>query len=302
MSIDISTLTSIYESVRTLFSQIYDEQLPDYQVYAMEVPSGGQTEVHNWLGAIPSLKEWVGSRVIDKLSAFEYAIENRDWQETIAIDRNAIEDDRIGLYRPAIEMLARQARNHPSELALRLFNANPVGYDGQPLFSANHSEGQSGVQSNIITGAGTNLDQIIADLDAADARFASFRNDRGDPIMIGGRPLRVTHVMCPPALIGKFRTIQSAQTIANTNNRWYQNLEIIVNPYLTDQTDWIAMCLEHPVKPALVQIRRAARLQDFNSVVAETELFHNKRFLIGVDGRYAVAPAFWQTAIRVANA
>lgn len=302
MSINISTLTSIYESVRALFAQIYDEQVPDYQTYAMEVPSGGQTEVHNWLGAIPSLKEWVGSRVIDKLSAFEYAVENRDWQATISIDRNAIEDDRVGLFRPVIEMLARQARNHPSQLALQVINNNPTGYDGQPLFSASHSEGSSGTQSNIITGSGTNLDQIIADLDAADARFASFRNDRGEPIMIGGRPLRVTHVMCPPSLVGKFRTIQSAQLVQNTNNRWYQNLEVIVNPYLSDANDWIAMCLEHPVKPVLVQIRRAPQLQDFNAVVAETELFHNKRFLIGVDGRYAVAPAFWQTAIRVANA
>lgn len=301
-SVDVMTLRSIYESVRALFLEIYNQEVADYTLYAMEVPSGGQTEVHNWLGAIPTLKEWAGPRVIDRLSAFEYTVENKDWQLTLEIPRNAIEDDRVGLYRPAVEMMARQARNHPSQLALRLFETNPVGYDGQPLFSVSHREGDSGTQSNILNGSGVTLDQILADLDAADARFADFKNDRGEPILIGGRPLRVTHVMVPNGLLGKFRTIQNADMIQNTNNRWRGNLEIIVNPYLADQNDWVALCLEHTVKPVLVQIRRRAQIEDFNSQVAEVELFHNKRFLIGVDGRYAVAPAFWQTAIRVVNA
>lgn len=302
MSVDVMTLRALYQNVRALFLEIYNQEVADYTVYAMEVQSNTQSEVHNWLGSIPTLKEWAGPRVIDKLSAFEYTVENKDYQLTIEIPRNAIEDDRVGLYRPIIEMVARQARNHPSQLALQVFQNNPVGYDGQPLFSASHSEGSSGVQSNIVVGSGTNLDQILADLDVVDARFASFKNDRGEPILIGGRPLRVTHVMVPNGLLGKFRTIQNADVINNVTNRWRGNLEIIVNPYLTDQDDWIALCLEHAVKPVLVQIRRPARLEDFNSEVAAVELFHNKRFLIGVDGRYTVAPAFWQTAIRVTNA
>ena len=100
-SVDVMTLRSIYESVRTLFLEIYNQEVADYTLYAMEVPSGSQTEVHNWLGAIPTLKEWAGPRVIDRLSAFEYTVENKDWQLTLEIPRNAIEDDRVGLYRVA---------------------------------------------------------------------------------------------------------------------------------------------------------------------------------------------------------
>ena len=298
-SVDIQTLSAIYESVRALFLDIYNSTPPAYTDLAMEVESNSETEVHNWLGAIPTVKEWVSERTIERLSAFEYAVQNRDWEMTIEIPRNAIEDDRIGLYRPVIQTMAQQARNHPSTLVMRLFNDNPVGYDGQPLFSTAHSEGQSGTQSNIVIGASTALADLIAALDAASARFASFRDDRGNPIMIAGQPLDVTHVMCPPALKGAFETIARAEIIQNTTNKWQGRLQVITNPYLTDQNNWIALCLAHPFKPALVQIRRPATIQDFDSQVAAYELFHRNRFVIGVDGRYAVAPAFWQTAILV---
>jgi phage major head subunit gpT-like protein len=300
-SVDIQTLSAIYENVRALFLDIYNSTPPAYQDFAMEVQSQNQTEIHNWLGAIPSVKEWVSERTIERLSAFEYAVTNRDWEMTIEIPRNAIEDDRVGLYRPIIETMARQARNHPATLAMQIFQNNPTGYDNQPLFSTTHQEGQSGVQSNIVTGSGTTLAQIIDDLDKVSARFASFKDDRGNPIMIAGQPLDVTHVMVPPGLKGAFETIARAEMIQNTTNKWQGRLQVITNPYLTDQNDWIALCLAHPFKPVLVQIRRPATIQDFNSEAAAVELFHRKRFLIGVDGRYAVAPAFWQTAIRVTN-
>jgi phage major head subunit gpT-like protein len=301
-AVDIQTLSAIYENARALFLDIYNSTLPAYQTIAMEVESNTQTEVHTWLGAIPTVKEWVSERSIERLSAFEYAVVNRDWEMTIEIPRNAIEDDRIGQFRPVIEMMARQARNHPSMLVMQIFRDNPVGYDNQPLFSTNHQEGQSGVQSNIVAGSGTTLAQIIDDLDQASARFASFKDDRGNPIMIAGQPLDITHVMAPPALKGVFETIARAEMIQNTTNKWQGRIEVITNPYLTDANDWYALCLAHPFKPVLVQMRRPATIQDFDSEVAAYELFHRKRFLIGVDGRYAVAPAFWQTAIRVSNA
>ncbi len=300
--LDIMRLTAIYESVRALFLSIYEQELPAYRDIAMEVQSSTQTEVHNWLGAIPTMREWVSERIIDKLSAFEYVVPNQDWANTIEIPRNAIEDDRIGLYSKLIITMAREARNHPTRLAYQIFQDNPTCYDGKPFFATDHSEGQSGNQSNLITGTGNSLANLIADLDTADARFAEFKNDRGEPIMVSGAPLRVTHVMTPPGLKAQFETIANAQMIQNTTNKWAGRLGVIVNPYLTDTNDWFALDLSHDFKPILVQIRRPATFSEFSSVAAEHELFHNKRFLIGVDARYAVKPAFWQTAIKVVNA
>lgn len=301
-AVDTSTLTAIYEAVRALFLDIYNSTPPTYTDYAMEVESTAQVEQYHWLGAFPSMKEWVSERTAERIGAFMYSVENRNYEGTITIDMNDIEDDRLGLYRPLVEAAARTARNHPAQLALQVFEQNPTAYDGNPMFSPSHEEGQSGVQSNIVTGTGTTLPNLIADLDAADARMASFKNDRGEPIMISGMPLSVTHVMAPPALKGAFETIANAQMIQNTTNKWAGRLSVIVNPYLTDQNDWIAICARAEAKPVLVQIRRPAQPNGFDSAVAETERFWRRRLVIGIDGRYAVAPAFWQTAVRVVNA
>lgn len=299
--LDVMSLRAIYQAVRALFVDIYNQELPAYTDLAMETRSVSGREVYSWLGAVPTMHEWVSDRMIQRLGAFEYTVPNRDYALTIEIARNAIEDDQIGLYRPLIETIARQARNHPAELVYRMFGENPIGYDGRPLFATNHEEGESGSQSNVVGGFGTDTTAILTDLDKCEERFASFRNDRGLPIMVAGRPLSVTHVMCPPALKGVFTTIANAQVVSNTTNKWAGRISVLVNPYLSDANDWYALCLEYPFKPALVQIRRPATVSQFDATLAQAELFKNKRFLIGVDGRYAVAPAFWQTAIRVSN-
>jgi phage major head subunit gpT-like protein len=300
-AVDTSTLQAIYENVRALFLDIYNRTAPAYQEFAMEVPSTTQQETYTWLGAFPTLQEWVSERTIQRIAAFEYTVVNKNYEATISIDMNDIEDDRIGVYRPMIELAAQTARNHPADLAFQLFQQNPTGYDGQPLFSANHQEGASGTQSNIITGTGTSLTNLIDDLDAASARFASLKNDRGQPITIAGQHLDVTHVMVPPALKGAFETIAFANMIQNTTNKWANRIKVIVNPYLTDNNDWFALCLQYPFKPILVQMRRPPAPSGFNDSVTENERFWRRRMVIGIDGRYAVAPAFWQTAIKVVN-
>lgn len=58
----------------------------------MEVPSVSREENYKWLGQIPRMREWVGEREIQNLSASDYTIKNKDFELTIAVPRNDIED------------------------------------------------------------------------------------------------------------------------------------------------------------------------------------------------------------------
>lgn len=58
----------------------------------MEVPSVSRDESYKWLGQIPRMREWVGEREIQNLSASDYTIKNKDFELTIAVPRNDIED------------------------------------------------------------------------------------------------------------------------------------------------------------------------------------------------------------------
>ena len=101
------------------------------------------------------MRDWLGDRVVKDLSAFHYEIANKDYEVTIGVDRNDINDDQIGVYNPIIRMLAQQAKVHPAQLVFALLAAGFATecYDGQYFFDSDHPVGESTV-SNVGSGAG----------------------------------------------------------------------------------------------------------------------------------------------------
>ena len=54
--------------------------------------------------------------MIQALEAHTYTIVNRNFEDTVAIDRNDIEDDTYGVYEPIIEQLGWDTKMHPDML------------------------------------------------------------------------------------------------------------------------------------------------------------------------------------------
>jgi len=92
------------------------------------------------------MREWLGSRVIKNLAAHGYKIVNRDFEQTVSVPRNDIEDDRFGLFGPMLEEMGRAAAETPDELTFALLAAGftEAGYDDQPFFDTDHPVGTSG--------------------------------------------------------------------------------------------------------------------------------------------------------------
>ena len=120
MIINQSALTSIYRSFSVAFNQALDAVSPMWPTIAMQVPSTGRSVDYKWLGNFPMMREWLGDRVIKDLSAYHYEITNKDYEATIEVDRNDIEDDQIGVYTPMIQGLAQAAKVHPDILVFTL--------------------------------------------------------------------------------------------------------------------------------------------------------------------------------------
>ncbi len=156
MVINQASLGAIYKSFKTIFNEAFSGVETLYEKAAMVVPSSVREESYAWLGAFPKMREWVGDRQIKNLSLSSYSIKNKDWEATIEVDRNDIEDDAIGIYKPIISELGRAAGVHPDEL---VFNVLKDGfttacYDGQYFFDTDHPVAGASV-SNFGGGAGT---------------------------------------------------------------------------------------------------------------------------------------------------
>jgi len=121
MILNEGTIREAFQSFNTLFNKAFEEAPVNYQRVAMEVPSDTRDETYVWLGAVPSMREWIANREIKNLSAFGYSIQNKNFELTISVPRNELEDDRIGVYKPMFQDLAYNAKRHPDKLIFKLF-------------------------------------------------------------------------------------------------------------------------------------------------------------------------------------
>jgi phage major head subunit gpT-like protein len=107
---------------------------------ATEVSSTTKIEEYGWLDDLPGIREWIGDRHIRKPSGNSYMLKNQDWEGTLEVDRNDVEDDNLGIYSTKIDMLADSANRHPDELCFGLLNDGFTKecFDGQPYFDDEH--------------------------------------------------------------------------------------------------------------------------------------------------------------------
>lgn len=130
-------------------------------VIATTINSTTSQNEYGWLGKMKGMREWLGDRVVNSISTHGYTIRNKDWEDTIEVDRNDIEDDNIGIYSPLFEEMGRATGAHPDELAWGLFKDgfNQLCYDGQNFFDTDHpvldKDGNPTSVSNSGGGAGT---------------------------------------------------------------------------------------------------------------------------------------------------
>lgn len=287
MIINGPNLRGIYVGYNTIFNKAFAEHAPLYKEIAMETPSTTDAETYAWLGDLPGMREWIGDREVQNLSGSDYTIKNKSWELTFGIPREAVEDDKIGLYNPGVESLGREAATHPDELVFKLLKDGftALCYDGKPFFSDAHPVGD-GTVSNL-GHAELSVDAYIA----ARAAIMSLTNSKGRPLNLIPDKLVV-----PPALESKARDILIADYINGTKNTMQGTAKPLVAPWLAGADKaWYLLCTNRPVKPMIHQTRKPAK---FVSKTNETDdnVFFSKTFLYGVDSRENVGFGFWQMA------
>jgi len=141
MDLTPTNLQALFTAYNTAFQQGRTELGPKADVYkqfAMVVPSSTAQNVYPWMGDLPKLREWLGDRVVHGLKAADFTIKNRKFELTHGVDRDTIDDDSYGVYTPLFNEYGRSSAEHPNELCVEVFTANPLCFDGQPLFDADH--------------------------------------------------------------------------------------------------------------------------------------------------------------------
>ncbi len=129
---------------KTIYSDANLAAPSEFEKIAMPVqslgPSGSRDETYGWIGNLPAMREWIGQRVVNNLSAYGFTITNRKFELTVSVGREDIEDDRLGTFKPAFAEMGGMARRHPDELIFELLKngfTSPC-FDGQNFFDTDH--------------------------------------------------------------------------------------------------------------------------------------------------------------------
>lgn len=160
MIINRTNLAAAFKGFNTLFNGAFAGAPSQWAAVAMSVPSTGTEETYAWMGTTTRFREWAGDRVIQNLKSHDWTIKNKDYENTIGVDRNAIEDDKLGVYAPLFQQMGMDAKQHPDELVFALLKAGFSGlcYDGQYFFDTDHpvlqADGSSASVSNSGGGSG----------------------------------------------------------------------------------------------------------------------------------------------------
>lgn len=275
-------------SGNTLFNKVFFEVKPMYQKVATVIPSNSKSENYKWLGKTPRMKEWIGERAIQNLTSHSYTIKNKDFELTISIERNDIEDDHLGTFKHLVQAIALSAAEHPDELIFELLIngfENPC-YDNAAFFSDMHPMGTKGIQSN----------KGIYKLSPSaygDARGAmrSIKDDHGKPLKINPDLLVVS-----PQNESMGKLILNAKEINGSANIYKDTAELLVIPELSSTPElWFLLDTSKAIRPLIYQERKkpefVAKYEEEND-----NIFFEKEYLYGTDSRGNAGYGLWQLA------
>jgi hypothetical protein len=278
--------------------------------------SDQQSEFYAFLGQSPAMREWLGSRSAKGLGQNGVTILNKHYEATLQIHKKDLRRDKTGQIRARVDDLADRGVTHWASLlsTLLLNGASTVCYDGQFYFDTDHSEGDSGSQSNSIsvdisglpaavhgTVTAPSVEEMQQSILTGISKLLSFVDDRGEPMNENAKEfLVVVPISLYLTAVAAVTTIVTAALQQNFNPNLIAGLTVRVemNPRLTSWTDKFAIFrTDSPIKGLIRQTEQDVEIKA-KAEGSEFE-FDNDAWEFGIDAWRGVGYGYWQRAVLV---
>ncbi|AOY43462.1 MULTISPECIES: Mu-like prophage major head subunit gpT family protein [unclassified Psychrobacter] len=299
MNVNAQTLNAIAAGLKKVYNDTFNKTESFHKKVAMVVPSSNSQETYAWLQNMPRMRKWVGDKVINKLSKQGYSIVNDDFEVTVEVKRNDIEDDNIGQYNNMSQQAGWSAKQLPDELTSELINQGQTSlcYDGKPFFSSAHPvtvNGQEKTMSNV-----HNKALSAESAAAAKASYGIGRTKMRSLTDYEGRNLKVKPnlLIVGPDLEDTARTLLTADKLENGDQNIYKNTaELLVIDDLKAGT-WYLEDTSMPVKALIIQERKKPVFVSQTDLNAP-DVFSRAVYKFGAEARYGAGYGFWQLMLK----
>lgn len=271
--------------------------------------SNQESETYKWLGMAPAMREWIGGRQAKGFRTDGITIVNKNFEATLEVLVDEIRRDKTGQVMVRVRELAERTNAHWASLlsALLIAGESTACYDGQFFFDTDHSEDDSGSQSNDITSdittttAPTSGEMETAILKSIEA-ILGFKDNQGEPMNEGAR---MFEVMVPVPFMSSAAGAIGSQIIVDSSTSRSNRILTLgslggfqvalrVNPRLTWTTKFATFRADGQTKALIRQEEEGVTM----SAIAEgSELeFKERKHLYGVKAIRNVGYGYWQRA------
>jgi len=263
----------------------------------MKTSSSAASEKYGWLGESPQMTQWLDERKLRGLNDFDYTIDNVDYEATLKVNGNVMDDDQLGAVKIRIADLAKVARNHPRKLFYDLLatGETATGYDGIPFYSLVHDESgsnQVNLATKSIAGATQTAAEFAAEFSAARSGLRILTDDNGEPRNEGAMDLVI---VAAPDLENVVDQMITADLVSNNTNTLKGAAKKVISSRMTGN-DWYLHDVSGTIKSVVMQERKAIT---FEAMDKGERAFMRKELLYGVDYRVGFGFGAWYKSYKI---
>ena len=312
----------IFNQVKTNFNIGFDADANDpiYTIWkevCFQADSKTLTDRYPFSLPIGDMVEWIDEREMEDLVMEDFSLTNKDYEKTIKIFRNEIEDDLLDMAMGRARELGQAAARHPQITLTALINEHMSGtastygngFDSKALFSTTHAwaSGYTTSQDNLRGSAVANAGKLdttngLANLQGAYTSLSSGFKNHKERVIVNRPNLLVVSASTFWAAAEFLGSRDLAQFARGTTDATYTRgtsnilnrlgLNLRMDPNLTSGYWYMAATGEAYSKPVLWQRRQGPRFAE-QTTQASDSVFLRKEYRYGVDTRDAISPMFW---------
>ena len=296
MLINKNTLAALFVNILTTFNMAFNDTKVVWNKIAMRVPSTTAQNDYAWLSRFPKMRRWVGDKHIKNLKGHRYVIPNADFEASIEVPRNDIEDDNLGMVAIQAQSAAKSAKEWPDDLVFDAVNkgTTELCFDGQNFFDTDHPVGDTTV-SNKLSNALTisTLAAAMASYGAAATLMKGYKDEEGQPL--GCKP---NILLVGPTLGDVAKVLMTTDRLEDGKPNPYKGqCEVVEDARISSATAWYLLDMSHPVKPFIFQERKAPTFVEQTNMDSD-DVFNRGVYKFGVEARGEAGYGFWQMAVQ----
>lgn len=288
MDINRANMQALFTGYNRIFLDAFQSYVDTtYAQFVGEVNAGTSQIDMPMLEQLTGMREWVDVREIKNLKSDKLTIKARFFEDTVAVKREDVEDDQYGLYNSLFQTMAQNAANLPNDITNELLAAaaSAKWMDGAAFFGTTRKYGKEAI-NNKGTSALT-YDSFNTAYDAMRAYKGHGGKSLGvkPNLLLHGPSLRTTVADVIKAPIRAVTVGDAAVTMPNPNANLVTPIEVdgITN------SDWFLLDARKPFKPIIMFMRKRPNRLIRLDREEDENVFMNRQFIYGTDGRAEVA-------------